>query len=105
MKSIRTDISKRDKLYYSLDSYCRSVMRKSISYQVEAYSGYFGSITIEIVGKRAIGKKKIVVSYDKKDKQWVAVMDATEYYLQSLSEISTLVKSKVQQLASVVNKF
>lgn len=105
MKSVKTNVSERDRLYYLLDNYCRSVMRKSISYQIEAFSGMFGSITIQIVGKRAIGKKKIVVCFDKQLEQWIAVMDATEYYLQSLNEITILVKTKIQQLASTVNKF
>ena len=105
MKSVKTNTSARDKLFNMLWSYCRSVYRKSVSYTVEAYSGMFGSITLQVVGKKATGKKKIVVYYDKELEQWIAVMDSTEYYLQSLSEITILIKTKIQQLSTVVNKF
>lgn len=105
MKSIKTDISKRDKLYYILDNYCRSLIKKSISYQIDVFSEFLASITLQIVGKKATIKKKIILCFDKFEKQWIAVCNATEYYLQSLSEFLIILKSKIQKLSGYVNKY
>ncbi len=105
MRVKSTNIQGRDKLYTALDAYCRTINKRSVNYTIEPYSKYFASITVQITGKRATAQKKIILYYDTDEKTWIAIVNAVEYYLVSLSEITALLKSQIAKLIGWVNKF
>lgn len=105
MRVKKTNIQGRDKLYTSLDAYCKSINKRSVNYTIEPYSEYFASITIQVTGKRATAQKKVVLYFDLDEKIWIAIVNSTEYYLVSLAEITALLKQQVSKLTGWVNKF
>ena len=105
MKTRNSNVTGRDKLYNSLDAYCRTINKRSVNYTIEAYSAYFASVIVQITGKRATAQKKIVLYYDIDDKIWVAAFDGIEYELFSLSEITVLIRKQISKLTGWVNKF
>lgn len=105
MRVKQTNIQGRDKLYTSLDAYCRTMSKRSVNYTIEPYSEYFASITIQVSGKRATAQKKIIVYYDTDEKTWIVVVAGIEYYLVSLSEITSVLKTQLSKLTGWVNKF
>lgn len=98
------DKSAKDKLYMSLYSYCGSLQRRGVTIIPQAHSGRFGSLDVTVVGVRGIARKTIVLSFDSKDSLWIATFDGSEYYLSYLSEITTLVRSVIARLNTVVSK-
>lgn len=105
MKTRSTNIAGRDKLYNALDAYCRTINKRSVNYTIEVYSEYFASVSVQTVGKRATAQKKVILYYDSENKEWIAVCNGIEYTLNSLSEITTLLKQQITKLNSWVNKF
>ena len=105
MRVKKTNIQGRDKLYNLLDAYCRTINKRSVNYTIEPYSEYFASITVQIAGKRATAQKKVVLYFDTENKLWIAIANGIEYYLVSLAEITSILKSQIAKLTGWVNKF
>lgn len=105
MDVIQVNNSGKDKLYRSLDSYSRTFVRRGVSITVQAHSDKIGSINIQVNGKLGIAIKNIVVSYDTLVEEWVGISDGYEYHMLSLSEISILIRNKIQRLSTLVTKF
>ena len=105
MRIKKTNLSGRDKLYTTLDAYCKSINRRSVNYTIEPYSATFASITVQMTGKRATAQKKVVLYFDTEYKLWTAIVNGIEYYLVSLSEIVQILKQQINKLSGWVNKF
>lgn len=96
--------SAKEKLYHYLYSYTSSMTRRGVSILCVAHSDKFGTIDIEVNGKRGIVRKNIVVSFDTAENVWIGIADGYEHRMDSLSEITILVKSKISKLSSLVSK-
>jgi hypothetical protein len=105
MDVIQVNSAGKDKLYRSLNSYTSSFVRRGVSITVQAHSDKIGSIDIQVNGKRGIGRKNIVVHYDELVEEWVGISDGYEYHMLNLSEISTLIRNKIQKLSTLLTKF
>lgn len=105
MAIVKVNAAERDKLYRSLNTYCQSFTRRGVSFTVQAHSGFIGSIDIRVNGKRGMGTKNIVVIFDNLLEEWVAISDGYEFHMLSLSEITNMIRSKIQALSTLVTKF
>lgn len=104
MYTIPAEKSDQAKLNQKLEALCRSVMRKSVSYLIQTHSEYCAVIELQVSGKRAVGKKTIILYYVEVEGEWIAVCDSVEYHLTTLTEIATVVRKKVQHLTTIVSK-
>lgn len=104
MYTIPAEKSDQMKLHQKLEAFCRSVLRRSVTYLIQAHTEYCAVIELQVSGKRAVGKKTIILYYVEVEGEWVAVCDSVEYHLSTLGEISQIIRKKIQQLATIVAK-
>ena len=100
----QVDTSKQSKLFMSLQSMTGSFARRGTVFEIHAHSEYVANITIVVTGKKGTVQKDIVLAYNETNSEWVAYSECYKYTLLSLSEISTVIKSKVQGLFTIVSK-
>lgn len=96
--------SAKEKLYHYLYSYTSSLSKRGVTILCVAHSDKFGTIDIEVNGKRGIVRKNIIVAYDTAAAVWIGISDGYEHRMDSLSEITILVRSKISKLSSLVSK-
>ena len=105
MRIKKTNLSGRDKLYTTLDAYCKTINKRSVNYTIEVYSESFASIIVQVTGKRLTAQRKLVLSFDKSENYWIAVIGGIEYYLVSLAEVTSILKQQINILNTWSNKF
>ena len=96
--------SDKEKLYHSLYSYCVNLGKRGVSITCIAHSDKYGSVDIQVNGKRGIVRKNVVVAYDAATLEWVAIYDGIECRMDMLSEITIVVRSCITKLSALVSK-
>lgn len=96
--------TEKEKLYQALYGYVSSLVKRGISILCVAHSNKFGSIDVEVSGKRGIARKSIVIAYDGTDNTWVGITDGLECRMDSLSEITVLVRNAINKITPLVSK-
>ena len=88
-----------------LDSLSKSFSKRGVSFIVTASSETSGNILMQVSGHGGVASKNIYVYYNESNLEYVALCDDKRYFLSDITEISTIIKSKVQQLSTIVNRF
>lgn len=104
MVSSKVNVGEKQNLYNSLVGFCKTQIRRSVNILVQAHTGNLASIDVQVNGKRGIVTKTIILYYDTLYENWCAVCDGREYSLNSLNEITTIIKSKIQSIESISRK-
>lgn len=92
------------KLRLALSKLTKSYSRRGVAFVISAHSKYVANLTMLVTGKRGTAQKSFVIIYDEVTEEWVAYSDGYSYRMLSLSEISMLVKNKIQKLHTVLTK-
>lgn len=101
----RVDQNLQARLITALESNTRSFARRGVSISCQAQSDVVGSVTIRVSGRKGVAEKIITVVYDKTDKSWNCYCQGYCYNILSLGEISTIVKTQIQRVYTIVSKF
>ena len=88
----------------SLEKLTSSYSKRGIACVLTAHSEYVGEITILVTGKKGTVQKTILIIYDKTTQYWEGYNDGYVFKMDSLTEISTIIKSKIQNLAALLLK-
>ncbi len=88
----------------ALEKVTNSFVKRGISFVTTAHSEFVGEIIMIVTGKKGTVQKTIVIVYNQKDEYWEGYNDGYIFKMDSLSEISTLVKSKLQNLSALLLK-
>ncbi len=94
----------RTKLYIAIDANLSSFRKRSMLYTISAHSEAVAGVMIYVTGKKGTVVKEIVLIYNLTTLMWDIYSDGKIYSLNSLSELSTVVKSMLQAMAVTVNK-
>ena len=92
----------RTKLRLTLLKFCQN--RRGVSYIVTAEAGKVGNIQVSVTGKLGTGTKDITVIYNEATSEWEAYCDGYVCRMLSLSEITSLIKTKVTKLSTLMSK-
>jgi hypothetical protein len=96
--------SERTKLLLNLDKLTKSLARRNVAFVITANSKYVGAVTLLVTGKRGTAQKVFNLVYDKTAEEWQLFSDGYVYKLLSLSEISLILKNRIQKLHTVLTK-
>lgn len=96
--------SSRGKLYNNLFKYVSSFSRRGVSISVFAHSGLAANIIIRVTGLKGTAEKNIVVVFNSAANEWIAYSEGIQYNLISLSEITIIVKNRIQKLHTLTSK-
>lgn len=105
MQIEKVDVTKRDKLRRALETNLSSYNKRGISFVIQAHSGYVGTVTILVSGKRGIAQKNLTIVFNEAIQQWEIIADGYIARIDTISEIKTIVKSKIQKLSTLLVKF
>lgn len=100
----KVDSAGRAKLQLALESYTHSFAKRNVAFVNMAHSKTVGSIRLIVTGRRGSAQKDFVVMYNKKTEQWDTYSEGVKYSIDSLTEIATIIKSKIQKLAILLGK-
>lgn len=96
--------SARDSFQLSLDKFSKSFAKRGVSFIVLAHSEFVGQITILVTGKRGTAEKTIVLVYNQKTLEWEAYCDGYLFKMLALNEISSVIKSHISKLSTLLLK-
>jgi len=100
----KIDRSSQGKLYNNLFSYVSSFRRRGVSISIFAHSGLAANIIIRATGLKGTPEKNIVVVFNSTADEWIAYSEGTQYNLISLSEITIIIKNRIQKLHTLTSK-
>lgn len=104
MYTEKVSISKKRNLYLTLDKQTRSLQKRGVSIVVQASSGTSGSIDIQVNGVKGIARKVVTVYFDTGYMEWIAVSNDIAYHMDTLENISTIARSIISKLYTIVSK-
>jgi AAA+ ATPase superfamily predicted ATPase len=96
--------SDRTKLRTTLESLTRSYQRRGVSFVITTESDKVGLITLIVNGKRGIAQKNFIILFNEATSEWEAYSEGVVCKLLVLSELSTFIKSKIQNLSTLLSK-
>ncbi len=94
----------RTKLRMALEKVTNSFSKRGIAFVSTAHSEYVGEVIIIVTGKKGTVQKTIVIIYNPLTQYWEGFNDGYKFEMDSLSELSTIVKSKIQNLSALLLK-
>lgn len=94
----------RTKLRMTLEKLTNSFQKRNVAFVINAHSEFVGSITLIVTGKKGSAQKDIILVFNQKTEEWEGFSDGYCFKLLSISEISTVIKSKIQNLSTVLTK-
>jgi hypothetical protein len=100
----RVNESGRTKFRHSLEKLTNSFARRNVAFVINTHSEFVGNIHIYVTGRRGTAQKTIVIVYNENTGDWEAFADGYKYIMITLSEISTIVKNRIQKLNTVLSK-
>ena len=100
----QTNNDTRTNLKLTLDKLTKSFSKRSVAFIANAHSGEIGEITIIVTGKKGSVQKTIIVILNQSTNEWEAYCDGTKFILLGIGEISTIVKSLVNNLSALLLK-
>jgi len=95
---------KRTKLQTALYSVTNSFARRGVSFVISAESELVATFILQVSGKRGMVQKTFVLIYNQLNEEWEIYQEGYVYKMTVLSEMSTLIKSKIQALHTIVSK-
>ncbi len=104
MYSNKINKSTQAKLYNTLFGNTSSFRRKGVNIGIFAHSGIAANITIRVSGLNGTAEKNIVLVYDTQLTSWVVYCDGIEYVLDGISDITIIIKNRIQKLHTLVSK-
>lgn len=102
----RERISKDDRvnLYMSIERYLSPFRRRNYSYTIATHSNTLATIRLTVMGRNGEGSMTIVVSQDK-DGTWTVTTMGYRYYLTTLTQLTSVSRTIIRRLLTLVNKF
>lgn len=100
----QTNFSGQAKLFMSLVKFTNSFQRRGITFGIHAHSEYIANLTIVVTGKYGTAQKDIVIIFNESTATWEAYSEGYKYEMLLLSEISTLIKTRIQKLNTILSK-
>lgn len=96
--------SQTNRLYISIDKNLSSFRKRSISYIINAHSDGIASVILYITGKKGTVTKDFVIIYDYLLLDWNVYSEGKKFTINSLNELSSIVKSMITKMATTVTK-
>ena len=99
-------ISKDDRvnLYMSIERYLSPFRRRNYSYTIATHSNTLATIRLTVMGRNGEGSMTVVVSHDTVN-GWTVTTMGYRYYLSSLTELTSVSRTIIRRLLTLVNKF
>lgn len=94
----------RTKLLMTLEKVTSSFNKRGIAFVSTAHSEYVGEIIMIVTGKKGTVQKTIVVVYNELSTYWEGYNDGYKFEMDSLTELSTIIKSKLNNLSALLLK-
>jgi tRNA 2-selenouridine synthase SelU len=95
---------KRTKLQTALYSLTNSFARRGVSFVISAESEFVATFILQVSGRKGMVQKTFVLVFDQVNEEWNIFQEGYVYRMTILSEMSTLIKSKIQALHTIVSK-
>jgi len=92
------------KFQLSLEKLTQSYSKRGVSFVITAESEYVGSIIILVTGKLGTVQKTIIVIYNQKTEEWEAYSEGYCFKMLTLSDISSVIKTKITKLSNLLTK-
>ena len=96
--------TKRTSLYLALDANLSSFRKRSMLYTIAAHSSNVANISFYLTGKKGTVVKELTLVFDSIIDSWTVYSEGKKYTLDSLSEISTVIRSMIAKMSVTVNK-
>jgi hypothetical protein len=100
----RVNKSKQGKLFKTIYGYSQSFIKRGVSLNITAHSEYVANIILRVNGLNGTAEKNIIIVYDNAEHEWVAYCDGISYRLVMLSDISIVIKNRINKLSTLVSK-
>ncbi len=94
----------RTKLLMVLYKLTSSYSKRGVSFVINAHSEYVGDITILVTGKLGTAQKSVVLVYNQLTSEWEGYSDGYVFKMLTLNELSTIIKSKINNLSTLLLK-
>lgn len=94
-----------NELFLNIDRHLSSIIKRNISYILNAVSPELATITLFVNGKRGTSQISIILEYNTKTVSWQAHTPTESYELTGINEVSTLCKQIISRLNTVIGKF
>lgn len=92
----------RTKLRLSLLKICQQ--RRGVSYVVTTESANVGNISLTVTGKNGSTTKNLIVILNQSTNEWECYCDGYVYRMLILSEITTVLKTKISKITTILSK-
>lgn len=96
--------SDRTKLQMALEKYTNSFSKRNVAFVCTAHAGTVANVIMFVTGKRGTVQKDLVIIFDKETEDWICYSEGVSYQMGSLSDISILIKNKIQKLSTILTK-
>ena len=92
-------------LRLAINKVTNSFAKRGVSFIIQTESEFVGSLTIVITGKLGSATKILTIIYNNTTNEWEVYSDGYLYKLLALSELSTIVKTKVNKISTLLQRF
>lgn len=92
------------KLYLAIDANLSSFRKRSMLYTISAHSENVAGVMLYVTGKKGTVVKELILIYNLETLMWDIYSEGKIYSINSLSEISAIVRTMIQTMAVTVNK-
>lgn len=105
MRILKTNNDLTNKLFLDIDRHLSQVIKRNVSYVLNAYSPELAVINLFVNGKRGTAQQNIIIKYNSKTVAWEVHTITDSYELVGLNEISTVCKHLISRMYTVISKF
>lgn len=100
----KVDSSGQARLLKSLYTYTNSFRKRGVSIDIVAFSQDNGQITIRVSGTKGTAEKNIIINRNELTDSWIAYSEGLKYDMDGLSEVTTIVKNRINNLSTITGK-
>jgi hypothetical protein len=94
----------RTKLMMTLQKLTNSLSKRNVIFMLNTHSEYIGNITLTVTGKVGSAQKTVVIVYNQLTTEWEAYCDGYIFKMVSLTELTLMLKSKINKLSVLLKK-
>lgn len=103
MKKVIIPKDKSNQLFMAIEKNISSFRKRNISYVINAHSDDLATIILMVTGKKGTATKDIILRYDIIN-DWQLYVSGEKYILTSFSEISTIMRTLIQQMSVTLGR-
>lgn len=97
-------IGERNSFFLAMEKHLNPLQKRNVSFTINVHSRLLGEITMYLSGRRGTVVKNFVFMYNNLTEDWDIYSEGYKYSVNSLSQITTIVKNKIQKLTPLLSK-